>query len=118
MRGIQRAWIAFAICSGAFLQAPRMALARDPQGNGTTTRRHLETGEQSARATRGIVKAIDSTTMTISRPKNRGEITFKLGPEIHREGTIVIGATVAVRYRDEGGQHIATAVTVQRPSGR
>jgi len=64
-------------------------------------------------ATRGVVKSIDATTLVISRPRNRGDITFKLSSMTHRDGKIVVGSTIAVRYREEGKDHIATAIALQ-----
>jgi hypothetical protein len=66
-------------------------------------------------ATRGVVKSIDEVTLVISRPRNRGDITFKLSSTTHRDGKIVVGSTIAVRYRDEGKDHIATAMALQKP---
>ena len=34
---------------------------------------------------------------------------------MHRDGKIVVGSTIAVRYRDEGKDHIATAIALQKP---
>ena len=68
-------------------------------------------------ATRGVVKSIDPATLVVSRPKNRGDITFALSSSTHREGTVVVGATVSVRYRDEGKVHVATAVALQKSRG-
>ena len=73
--------------------------------------------DSNVHATRGVVKSIDDATLVVARPKNRGEITFKLGPTLHRDGQIKAGATVSVRYRDEGKEHIATAVSLQKPHG-
>ena len=64
-------------------------------------------------ATRGVVKAISATTLVVSRPKNRGDIALRLSPALRQEGTLVVGATVTVRYRDEGRDHVATAIAVQ-----
>jgi hypothetical protein len=68
-------------------------------------------------ATRGVVKSINPATLVVSRPRNRGDITFTLSSSTHREGTIVVGATVSVRYRDEGKVHLATAVALQKSGG-
>ena len=73
--------------------------------------------DNNVHATRGVVKSIDDATLVVARPKNRGDITFKLGPTLHRDGQIKAGATVSVRYRDEGKEHIATAVSLQKPHG-
>jgi hypothetical protein len=32
----------------------------------------------------------------------------------HREGNIVAGATVSVRYRDSGKEHVVTAIARQK----
>jgi hypothetical protein len=41
-------------------------------------------------------------------------MTFKLSPTTHRDGTIVVGSTVSVRYREEGKDHVATAIALQK----
>lgn len=64
-------------------------------------------------ATRGIVKAADATGLVLSRFQQRGDITIALSSATHVDGVIRVGATVSVRYRDEGGRHLATAVTVE-----
>ena len=48
------------------------------------------------------------------REQPRGDIVFILGPTVQKEGAIVVGSLVSVRYRDEGRVHIATAVALQR----
>jgi hypothetical protein len=65
-------------------------------------------------ATRGIVQTIDAMTLVIGRPGDRGSMTFTLTPVTRREGTIVVGSAVAVRYREDGRNHIATAISPQR----
>lgn len=65
-------------------------------------------------ATRGVVKTIDATTLVLSRPKDLGEMTFKLSPSVQKQGTVVVGATVSVRYHEEGKVHVALAISVQR----
>jgi hypothetical protein len=61
-------------------------------------------------ATRGIVQAIDAHTMVITRAGDRGRMTFSLTPSTRREDAVVVGATVSVRFREEGQKHIATAI--------
>jgi len=51
----------------------------------------------------------------VARPKGRGDITFKVRPSLHRDGTIAVGSDVSVRYEDEGDEHVAIAVAVKRP---
>ena len=66
-------------------------------------------------ATRGVVRAIDAHTMVIARSRDRGSMTFDLTPSTHREDTIVVGSTVSVRYREDGKNHVATAIALQQP---
>ena len=66
-------------------------------------------------ATRGVVKAIDETVLVVSRPRNYGDITFKLSSTTHRDGKIVVGSIVSVRYREDGKTHVATAIALQKP---
>lgn len=118
LRRLRATLIAAGMCLGTAAPARTAALAAQ-----TGTARLTITGgavafDHQTRATAGVVKSIDSTTMTLSRRKNRGDITFKLSAAVHREGAIVVGATVAVRYRDEGDVHVATAVSVQKSPGR
>jgi len=65
-------------------------------------------------ATRGIVRSIDAKTMVIARGKS-GIMTFSLTSSTHRAGVIVVGSTVSVRYREDGKNHVATAMALQRP---
>jgi hypothetical protein len=66
-------------------------------------------------ATRGVVKVMDQTALVLTRFQQRGDITLMLSSETHVAGVIRVGATVSVRYRDEGSRHMATAVTVEDP---
>ena len=68
----------------------------------------------STHATKGVVKSIDDNALVVSRPSNRGDITFKLSPTTHRDGTIVVGSTVSVRYHEAGKDHVATAIALQK----
>ena len=64
--------------------------------------------------TTGVVKSINATTLVMTRSgKGNGEMTFEVNTFTRRDGTIEVGAPVSVRYREEGKNHIATALTVQ-----
>lgn len=68
----------------------------------------------ASHATTGIVKSIDANTLVITRPgKRSGEMTFQISASTQRDGTIEVGSPVAVRYLEEGQNHIATAITAQ-----
>lgn len=64
-------------------------------------------------ATRGIVKSIAKTALVIGRPKNRGDIAFRMNDSTSLDGDIVVGSVVSVRYYDDGKAHVATAVAAQ-----
>lgn len=65
-------------------------------------------------ATNGIVKSSDATSLvTTKTAKDTKTETFVLNAATVTKGTIAPGARVSVRYRTEGTQNIATAVTVQ-----
>lgn len=103
-----------AMVIGALMPAPVPALVlTQPVQPAATTTVAFQSFE-AVHATRGVVKTISVTTLVVSRPRHRGDIAFRLAPTPYIEGTIVVGATVSVRYRDEGVTHIATAISVKR----
>ena len=71
-------------------------------------------GPVGTHATRGIVRVIDANTMVIVQAGNPGIVTSSLASSTHREGVIVAGSTVSVRYREDGKNHVATAIALQR----
>ena len=65
-------------------------------------------------ATRGVVKSVDDKSLVISRQNGKEkDMTFVLNASTQHKGTAAVGATVQVRYRAEGSENVATAVTVQ-----
>ena len=107
VRNMRVTLVAVAISTAAITYAPATALAQT----------QTPYAGPAVHATRGVVKSIDPDTLVVSRPRNRGDITFRLSSSTQREGTIVVGVTVSVRYRDEGEVHVATAVALQRSGG-
>ena len=101
-----------AMVIGALSPAPAIAFTQSVQPFTMTV--VSSQSPDAVHATRGVVKTIGPTTMVVSRPKHRGDIVFKLSPPPHIEGTITVGATVSVRYRDDGDSHVATAISVHR----
>jgi hypothetical protein len=86
------------------------AHAQPPEASDDTS----STGQAlGTHATLGVVQTIDASTLVIARTGNRGSMTFSLTSSTHREGTIVVGSTVSVRYRDDGKKHVATAIALQ-----
>lgn len=66
-------------------------------------------------ATSGVVKSVDASTLVITRKdKKATEMTFTLNSATKTAGTVAVGESVSVRYREEGGSNIATAVRVMK----
>jgi hypothetical protein len=57
---------------------------------------------------------MDASHMVIVRSRNRGIMAFSLTPSTRWEGIAAVGATVSIRYREDGPSHVAAAVTLQR----
>lgn len=65
-------------------------------------------------ATKGVVKSVDGATLVITKTASRGpETTFVLNGATQKQGDIVVGASVDVRYHVDGKSRVATAVSVQ-----
>jgi len=68
-------------------------------------------------ATKGVVKVLTGSAITITRVTagKRVDTSFQLTASTQRAGTIAAGATVEIRYRTDGKQRIATAISVEAP---
>ncbi|TAK18114.1 MAG: hypothetical protein EPO35_01715 [Acidobacteria bacterium] len=63
-------------------------------------------------STTGIIKSADATSLVIAKTeKDTKTTTFALNSATVSKGAMTPGARVEVRYRTEGTQNIATAVT-------
>ena len=83
------------------------------QAQTQTSAKHAST---STHATRGVVKSIEDDKIVITRSDaSQLEMTFMMNPSTHKEGTLSVGETVSVRYREDGKNNIATAISVQTP---
>jgi len=111
-----------AIVIGALSAVPVMAFPATPPGAAPASR-HAVKAEAASHATTGTVRSINATSLVIARSgKKGGDTRFVLNPSTQREGDIAVGSMVSVRYRDEGGTHVATAVAArhqqQKQAGR
>jgi hypothetical protein len=72
-------------------------------------------GEVGTHATKGVVKTVSATALVITRRTagKRTDTSFVLTSSTQKEGTLAAGSTVEIRYRTEGTQKIATAVSVE-----
>ena len=84
------------------------------QGQEVTGTKHASTHAVPTHATKGVVKSIDASTLVIThKGKTSGDMTFALNPATHLQGSVAVGASVDVRYREDGKTYVATAVTAQ-----
>jgi hypothetical protein len=76
---------------------------------------HASPKEIATHATKGVVKAVSTTTLVVTTRMagKRSDTTFVLTPSTQKEGALAAGSTVEIRYRTEGKQRIATAVSVE-----
>jgi len=67
-------------------------------------------------STSGVVQSVNDTTLVVAKVgKNAGKNateTFQLNTATVKHGEVVVGAKVGVRYVTDGGQNVATAITV------
>ena len=107
------------VVAGVLLLAPVMVVAAASARQAKPAAKATQTAPAS-HATTGVVKSITDTSMVIKRSSwksgevwKSGEMTFDINPSTQRDGTIAAGTPVSVRYRDEGSNHVATAITPQ-----
>lgn len=95
---------------GPGLQAPPK-----PPSAATTTRQTPH--DVATHATKGVVKTVSATSIVIRRTTGGKptDTSFVLTASTQRVGTVAPGATVEIRYRTDGKQRIATAVSVEAP---
>jgi hypothetical protein len=108
--------IAMALLVGAMAAVPAAGFAAPAAKAQTTAAKPPAKAAAAGHATTGVVKSIDATTLVIARPGKKGhEMTFALNPSTQREGTVAVGSTVSVRYREEGHTFVASAL-MARPA--
>lgn len=102
---------------GVLMAIPGAGLASARSGDRTSKTAATDqasTAQIATHATKGVVKAIDATSLVITRSGGkRREMIFVLNPTTERDGNLAVGSTVEVRYRNEGRQLLATVVSVQ-----
>ncbi len=62
-------------------------------------------------STTGTVKSIDSSTLVITKPGKKGDMTFTVNGSTMKDGTVGVGSNVTVRYQTEGKSMVATAIS-------
>jgi uncharacterized membrane protein len=98
-------------------QAPAQTVVPKPAQKQAPTAAAKQPAPQdvATHATKGVVKSVTASAITITRVTagKRVDTAFQLTPSTQRAGAIAAGATVDIRYRTDGKQRIATAVSVE-----
>lgn len=93
--------------------ASPLAAAAAPQA-AKTARATKPAKPAASHSLRGVIKSIDATSMTVTRSGKKGsDLNFVLNPSTSKEGQLMVGSVVSVRYRAEGTSNVATAVVAQ-----
>ena len=96
------------------LMASTVAMAQTAQ---TARPAAAKPAAAATHSVQGVVKSVDASSLVITRSGKKGsEMSFKLAPSTHQEGSIAAGSTVSIRYRMDGSSMVATAVNAQSPS--
>jgi hypothetical protein len=71
--------------------------------------------EVATHATKGVVKRVSATDLVITRrAAGKGtDTSFVLTPSTQKVGVLAAGSTVEIRYRTDGRQRVAIAVSVE-----
>lgn len=101
------------------VQVPPQAPAPAPAQKSAPvqTARPAAPRDVATHATKGVVKGLTASAITITRVTagKRVDTSFQLTASTQRAGTIAAGVTVEIRYRTDGKQRIATAISVEAP---
>src|SRR5262245_12108663 len=82
----------------------------------TSTAAPAKPAAAASHSVKGVVKSMDASSMVITKSgKAGGDMTFTLNADTKKDGAPAVGSNVSVRYRTEGTNNIATAVTASAP---
>ena len=80
----------------------------------TTTKSKKSTSATSDHVTTGTVKSMDDKTLVLTRNnKKHSDMAFELSPSVAKQGAVAVGSKVSIRYHENGGKHMASAITAQ-----
>jgi hypothetical protein len=69
-----------------------------------------KTTTEASHAVKGTVKAVDANMLTVAQASNKGDLMVMMNSTTTKDGTLAVGSTVSVHYKESNGQKIATAV--------
>ena len=85
---------------------PQASTTKKPAASATPAKPAAE----ASHSVKGVVKSIDASSLVISR-SGKSDMTFTVNADTKRDGSPAVGSSVSVRYRTEGSNMVATAVT-------
>jgi hypothetical protein len=101
-----------ALATGAALAATPQATAA--KKGAPTAAPAKPAAAAASHSVKGTVKSIDASSLVITKSgKAGGDMTFTLNADTKKDGSPAVGSPVSVRYRSEGSNNVATAVTAQ-----
>ena len=105
---------------GALLLVPALAVAGVQSGTAKTATKAPKTEVTAAtHSTSGIVRSVDAASLVIAKSAKATKTqTFVLNASTVKTGDLAAGTRVEVRFRKDGGQNIATAVTASALKGK
>jgi hypothetical protein len=95
-----------AVTTGAYAQTTTGA---KPKAQSTTT--STKPAAAASHSVQGTVKAMDANMLTVTPSgKDKTDLMVMMNTSTAKEGALAVGSKVSVRYKEENGQKIATAV--------
>ena len=96
-----------AVTTGAYAQTSTGA---KPKAKSTTTTA-AKPAAAASHSVHGTVKAVDANMLTVTPSgKDKTDVMVMMNTSTQKEGPLAVGSTVSLRYHEENGQKIATAV--------
>ena len=99
----------------AVLLAGWLLMAQAPAAPAKPPAPRAAASQLATHATKGVVKAISANAIVITRRAagKRMDTSFVINSGTQRVGAPEAGSTVEIRYRTDGRQKVATAVSVE-----
>ncbi len=107
-----------AIVLGTLLTVPALGFAAPARQSTAPAKKTAAAAAPAAvatHATKGTISSMDATSLVVThsvsgKPK---PMTFTINADTQRKGNLAVGSKVEVRYRAEGKNNVATAVSEQ-----
>jgi hypothetical protein len=104
-------FVLFAALATTAAQAatPQASTTKKPASSASSTT-PAKPANEASHSVKGVVKSMDASSLVITR-SGKPDMTFAVNADTKHEGSPAVGSQVSVRYRTEGSNNVATAVT-------